>query len=226
MVSEIRGKLNGTVLARNRYSAYARTKVIPRNPKTPAQQQNRTIFSKLSKEWRNILQVERNAWNLAVNDFLRTNIFGDTYKPSGFNLFMRINLNRFNIGYHVLTKPPKPTVINSIRIIKIKIDAASNNLIAIIESNTTINHYPIVYVTRPLSPGINFVKSELRMIKFTYSPISSPPNRYILNLGTQYKDKFGNLSNFIGQTLFFKVIPIDILTGLNGIPKQEKVIIQ
>jgi hypothetical protein len=52
------------------------------------------------------------------------------------------------------------------------------------------------------------------------------PNQYEIGLGPQYKSKYGSLSNFIGQTLFVKILPIDVISGLNGVFLQEKVIIQ
>jgi hypothetical protein len=224
IVSEMRGKLNGTVFARNRYSCYARNKVTPYNPQTPDQQKIRMQFALLSKTWRQLTQEERDAWNRAVEDFLKTNIFGDKYKPSGINLFIRINMNLFLIAQPMITLPPVPVVVDYIRILKIKLDINSNTIDLFIESRNGIHHIPTVFVTRPLSPGITYVKSEFRMIEYSIEFLG--PDQYILHMGAQYKTKYGPLANFIGQRFSYKITPIDKKTGLNGISVQDMVIIK
>jgi hypothetical protein len=47
-----------------------------------------------------------------------------------------------------------------------------------------------------------------------------------LHLGAEYKAKYGPLSNFIDQRLFYKITPIDKKTGLNGVSVQNFSIIQ
>jgi len=225
LISEMRGKLNGTVFSRNHYAAYARNKVTPYNPRTDRQQKIRAVFAELSKTWRLLHQEQRDAWNQAVYNFLRTNIFGDTYKPSGINLFIRINMNLHNVRRDRLLLPPKPAPVDSIKIILIEIDATNNSITIIIESLPGITHIPILSVTRPLSPGIYFVKSEFRILDFSYNVDPINPLRYYLKIGPQYVEKFGTLPNFVGQIFFVKVLPIDSHTGLNGIPIQERVII-
>jgi hypothetical protein len=224
MIAEVRGKLNGTVFARNRYSCYARNKVTPYNPQSPAQQYIRNIFAQLSKKWRNLTQDERDAWNRAVVEFIKTNIFGDKYKPSGINLFIRINMNLFLIGQPMITLPPVPVAVDYIRIIKIKLDINGNAIDLFIESKNGINHIPTVFVTRPLSPGITYVKSEFRMIEYSIEFLG--PDQYILHIGAQYKSKYGPLVDFIGQRFSYKITPIDKKTGLNGISVQDMIIIK
>jgi hypothetical protein len=173
------------------------------------------MFAQLSKSWRQLTQDERNAWNRAVESFLKTNIFGDTIRPSGINLFIRININLQNIGQPTVKLPPVPVPVDAIRIIKFKLDAATKTIDVFIESREIIKHTPIVFATRPLSPGISYAKKELRMIDFTSTP--NTPNQYIIHLGPEYVNKYGPLINYLGQRLFIKITPIDTKTGLNGI---------
>lgn len=226
LIADMRGKLNGAVMSRNRYAAYARIKVTPYNPQTPSQQTNRSMFAQLSQMWRTLTQEQRNSWNMAVHEFLKTNIFGDSYKPAGINLFIRLNMNLNNIHRPIIYTPPKPEPVDLIKILSINLNGNSNHFSLIVESSMPINHFPVLYVTRPLSPGINFVKSEFRIIDFDYSPVPAHPDQYQLDFSVQYKMKFGALSNFLGQCLFVKVMPIDVITGINSVPLKEKVIIQ
>ena len=224
LVAEVRGKINGTVFARNHYSAYARNKVTPLNPQTPRQLFVRAMFAQLSSSWRGLTQEERNAWNRAVYDFLKTNIFGDTIKPTGLNLFIRININLQNIGQPIVKFPPVPVPVDAIKIIQFKLDAPSKVIDITIESHDPIKHIPTVFVTRPLSPGISYVRNELRMIDYTTDYIN--PDQYMIHLGPEYVNKYGPLTDFISQKLIFKITPIDTKTGLNGVPiKQDSIIL-
>jgi hypothetical protein len=216
LVAEVRGKINGTVFARNRYSAFARNKVSPFNPRTARQQEVRAIFAQQSQAWRVLPQEARDAWNRSVEDFLKTNIFGDTVRPSGFTLFIRININLINIGQPTIKFPPVPVLLNTIKIIQFKLEAASKIIDITIESSEPITHIPLLFVTRPMSPGITYGQRELRMINFSSSLIV--PNQYIMKVGPDYVAKYGPLTDYLGQRIFFKITPIEKQTGLNSIP--------
>jgi hypothetical protein len=226
LVADVRGKLNGTVFSRNRYAAYVRTKVTPSNPQSTRQQEVRSKFAHLSSYWRVLTQQQRDAWNNAVINFLRTNIFGDTYKPTGLNLFVRLNMNLFNIACPMITMPPKPEVVDKITIQSIEIFANVNKLNLIIQASAPMNHYPVISLTRPLSPGVQFVKSEFRMSKFIYHLNPALPNQYTIELGNEFATKYGNMINYIGRAIFIKIQPINKVSGLSGVPLQEKIIIQ
>lgn len=81
-----RGKIGGHVASKNRGGAYLRTKVTPANAQTSAQNQVRNLFTSLTQGWRGLTQAQRDAWNAAVLDYSRTDIFGDIRNPSGINL--------------------------------------------------------------------------------------------------------------------------------------------
>ena len=54
IVSEMRGKLNGSVFSKNRGGAYIRTKVTPVNPQSLAQGLVRATLTNLSQAWRGL----------------------------------------------------------------------------------------------------------------------------------------------------------------------------
>ena len=62
IVSEARGKLGGVVFSRNTSGAYARQKVSPVQPRTPAQLNQRSRLTAVSKVWETLTQNQREAW--------------------------------------------------------------------------------------------------------------------------------------------------------------------
>ena len=93
-----RGKIGGHVASRNRAGAYLRTKVTPVNPATVYQVAVRNRLAGISTDWRGLTAAQRTAWNAAVSDYAKTDIFGDIRNPSGFNLHQKLNNNLVNIA--------------------------------------------------------------------------------------------------------------------------------
>jgi hypothetical protein len=98
VVAEIRGKLGGTVFARNRGGSYARTFTKPTNPNSGAQGQTRAIFGTLMSDWRDLTQAQRDSFQAAAPNYPTQNKVGDIiiYSPS--QLFCRVNMVLLSAG--------------------------------------------------------------------------------------------------------------------------------
>ena len=118
IVTDGRGKIGGHVASKNRAGAYLRTKVTPSNPNTVAQAQARGILASLSQAWGQLTDFQRKGWNEAVKEWGTTDIFGDIKKPSGINLFVKLNANLASVGMpQVSDVPAKAEVPSAIIII-------------------------------------------------------------------------------------------------------------
>ena len=179
------GKVGGHVLAKNRNGSYVRTKVTPSNPQTTAQIAQRVVLSAFSQSWRNLPESSRLAWNGAVDQFSRTDIFGDIRNPTGKNLYTKLNINLSDIGFSAITLPPLPTspdpllecTLTSVGGV-VKVDFTPSP----VGTSTTVE----VYATPSLSTGKYFVKSEYRKIGIIPSCTSA-----IVDITNDYVAKFG-----------------------------------
>jgi len=205
-----RGKVNGHVISKNRAGSYIRTKVTPVNPRSASQLTARSRLAGQSVAWRGLTQVQRNSWIAAVKNFQKTNIFGDLKSPSGFNLFQRLNQNLLKSGQSVLTTAPNPTtvltVIQGTLTCTVSGSIVSQALSAAVPAGTTL----VVRATPPLSAGINFVKSQLRVIA-TIPPATASP----IVLTAAYAAKFGSFS--AGQRIFVSIEFVNNTTGQNSV---------
>lgn len=206
------GKLGGHVASRNRAGAYFRTKVTPVNPNTSSQATVRNRLTTFSQSWRSLTEAQRDAWNSAVQDYARTDIFGDIKNPSGFNLYQRLNNNLAQIGAGPLTVPLAPQEVSGPSSLELAGDASASTLAL------TYNPTPvpagmawIVRATPGVSQGKNFVKSEYRIITFFAAATASPQA-----IGPAWEEMFGELTT--DQKVFVSVEPINIATGQKGIP--------
>ena len=216
IVSEMRGKLNGSVFSRNRGGAYLRTKVTPLNPQTLAQTLVRSSFTAVSQSWKSLTQGERDAWDSAVNNFIGTDIFGDQKTPSGFNLFMSLNKNLLDVGAATLTLPPVPSAVQAFTSLALSADTGGGTFdmlaSAVVAADTAIK----VFATPGVSPGKSFVKSEFRQIGVLPAAALAAQD-----FAAEYQATFGLLPS-VGLKVFIKYVPVNTLTGQTGAQLQAQ----
>ena len=92
-ITEARGRAGGTIFSKNKGGHYAKNFTNPNNPQSPAQQAVRGIFGDLSQAWRQLTQVQRDAWDEAAPTFPVINKLGEVIFLSGQGLHMQLNLN-------------------------------------------------------------------------------------------------------------------------------------
>lgn len=205
IVTEGRGKLGGHVFSKNRSGAIVRTKVTPINGKTNAQMSARGLLTTFSQNWAGLTQAQRDAWNGAVDSFKKTNIFGDQYKPTGKNLYTKLNINLALIGLAAISKPPLPPELPNVQFNAGPIDQTE---ILIEASKTFGGATAVISATASSSPGITNFSGKFRIIgvgsSFSADQTEDVRNKYI--------NKFGTYPS--GQKIGFSVVVIDHTSGV------------
>lgn len=221
IVVDGRGKIGGHVASKNRAGSYFRTKVTPVNPQTSAQTTVRNRLSGISTAWRGLTAAQRAAWNAAVGDFAKTDIFGDIRNPTGFNLYQRLNNNLLTIGESVITVPPAATAVDSFTSFSCAVEDATVAEAVDLTFAPAIaaDHSVKLFATPPLSAGVSFVKSEYRLIA-----ILTDADTSIHDAVTEYVAKFGGTGS-VGQKVFIKMVQVDEATGLAGSPISASAIV-
>lgn len=163
MMTDARGKLGGQVFSKNRAGAYIRTKVTPSNPQTQAQAQVRSNLATLSTGWNDLTAEQIAQWNSSVEAWASTDVFGDIKKPTGKNLFVKLNINLLNTAQPTIDTPPAKMDLPILTSTQAVIDATSNdislaNLPSFSSGRYQIEACPVVPV------GVNFVKNKFRVI--------------------------------------------------------------
>lgn len=219
IVTDGRGKIGGHVASKNRGGAYLRTKVTPVNGQTTAQTSIRNRFTTLSQAWRDLTAEQRDAWNAAVADYARTDIFGDLHQPTGFNLYQRLNNNLVTIGEAAIDTPPLPSAVGEVTAVSLAIAAGAATMSLVMGGAVPANTKVKVFATAPGSAGKSFVKSEFRLISVLAAAASTP-----VNLKAAYEAKFGSVG-IAGQKVFVKLTAVNETTGQEGTPSQVSAIV-
>lgn len=187
LVSEMSGKLNGSVLAKNRSGSYIRTKITPVNPQTIAQTAVRNRLSAMSQAWKGLTEAQRSAWNSAVEDWQKTNIFGDTVKPSGQNLFVGVNANVLNAGGTQLSNPPVKVGVTALTSLTFTFDTALGEAdVVFAPTPVPANTVLVVEATAPMSAGKSYMKNMFRQVEVVAPAGTSP-----VDIFAAYNTKFG-----------------------------------
>jgi len=163
MMTDASGKLGGQVFSKNRGGSYVRTKVTPVNPQTTAQMTIRGIFASISSAWSGLTQASRDSFNGFVNDYARTDIFGDLRNPSGKNLFQRLNQNLSISGQAQITTCPAPAEVPFANI-QVAEMVVADNVCTLTASGNLTGSQVVIWATAPQSQGTKFVKNKLRQI--------------------------------------------------------------
>lgn len=208
MITDGRGKLGGQVASKNRAGAYVRTKVTPSNPQTGAQSVVRSILSVLSKNWSSgLTEEQRKSWIEAATsgEWNKMDVFGDSRKPSGFNLYVGMNSLQQAIEGKSLTTPPAKAEFLVARSLSLAVAAGEpgtvQGVLDIEDGTPQTNTGLQIQATAPVSAGKNYVKNLFRDI--AVQEVISGTNSLVL--GTQYEEKFGSLTGNEGKQVFIRV---------------------
>lgn len=166
LVSDMRNKLNGSVLTKSRSGSTVRNKVTPANRNTNAQSATRTRLSQVAKYFRTLTDDQITAWNNAVESYKSTNIFGDIVRPSGINLFVKLNSNLLLAGQGIISDPPIPAAPPTVELRTVDI-ATANPKFALDFSVATVpaGHKLIITASKPVSAGVSNFKGNATIIE-------------------------------------------------------------
>lgn len=211
ILSDARGKLNGSVFSRNRYASIIRNKTSPVQPSSPYSSTQRMQLASLSASFRALTVAQIAAWNAATANFPRTNAFGQTYYMSGLNLFVGINKNRSNLGMPLLSTPPEPPALPTFTAVIGALDATVFEVTATLVAGSATGVELMYRATAPVGKGISFVKDRLRLVH--HATFVSGTNVDII---TQYTGRFGAPEP--GQVIWVEVVAVNKDTGVAGVP--------
>lgn len=199
IVTDGRGKLGGHVYSKNRGGSYVRTNAVPDNPQTSFQQAGRARTGGLSQAWSGLTQAEIAAWNGAVGNFKRTNVFGDSKELSGKNLFVSLNYMALLVDESRMDSPPSPQDVETPTNLEIPKVGASDWKIDVTLSGKA--DHLVIRATPPMTAGTNYFKNRLRIIQIEDAQDSGK-----IDVLDAYEERFGTPTE--GQRVGFEIFAV------------------
>jgi len=210
LMTDGRGKIGGHVASKNKSGAYLRTKVTPINRQSTAQSNIRARLTQVSQAFRGLTPARVLAWNNAVSDFKKSNIFGDSVMLSGAQLYQRLNNNLLCINHAVITDPPLPNSVATMGVLTLTGAKGTPALTLVFSTPIAVSESVKLYATAGVSNGKSFVKSEYRLLDILTSADVTPAN-----ILAAYVAKFGAIPA-AGQQVFVKAVNVSNTTGVEG----------
>lgn len=221
MMVDARGKLGGHVFTKARSGATIRTKVTPINGQTSAQGAARSRFSTLSQSWRNLSEEQRIAWNNKATTVGKTNVFGDTYYPSGKNLYVAINTNILIAGGSPVNIPPADVALPDVLLSGIAFDSLANSLEVSLESLTNpTGNTAIIFCSPYLSKGVFNASGKERFV----TAVNLNGTSTVADIYDAYVTKYGDMQS--GSKIFVKVKIINVSSGQSSPWFSDSIIIE
>lgn len=213
LVSDMRGKLNGSVASKNRFGSYYRNKVTPVNPQTVFQQNARQRFGALSSQFKSLTNSQVNAWNESAQNFPFTNIFGDQVFLTGQMLFNKLNGNLLKVGQPTITSAPTPVSFPEFIVAGINVTAGTQDVaiditgLPVIPAGMSL----VVYATRPVPVTRNFLKNEYRQLDGEIDWTGG-----VINISDAYNSRFGDFLS--GQKIGVRLALVANENGQQSVP--------
>lgn len=218
-VTDISGKIGGTIFSRGRGGAYAKNKVIPLNPQTQAQQLVRQGFGALSAVWRGLLEIQRKAWDAATDDYPYQNRLGETKFLSGFGLHQQINLSLGTINKPRILIPLAPALVNAIASMVVVITAGGVKTINATKLGVSADTDWSVEATESVSPGVSNVSNRFKRI----AVLTDADTGAAFDIDAAYTAVFGE--PLVGSRVTIRLKPVNKNTGQSGVFSTQSTIV-
>lgn len=213
-IGQLAGTMGCTVATHSRYSSFFRNRVMPVNPKTPAQSVVRDLMTSLTQNWRGLTAAQQQAWSQLANTAPRRNIQGKQIILTGHAFYLHLNLfrdqvdlARLDVAPPAVETPPSFTAIQNV----------VNGTGAIITINPsmvdeTANNFFTIWATPPRSPGVTYIgPNDYRLLTFAAANTFLP-----LTILAAYELIFGaGWQTFVGMKIGIKLQGISD-TGFEG----------
>ena len=221
ILSQARASLGGATFSANRGGNYIRARIAPVQPRSTAQQQARAQFSTVSGNWKTLTAAQRAGWAAAAAGVTLQDSLGNSYIPTGNQLYVGLNRNLLVNGEPVVSASPgtKPDFPN---LVPITVTAAA--AVPALTLVTQLTSAPTGFIfevsaTAQVSPGVSFFsKSAYRFIaSATATSFAS------LNMLAPYNTRWGTL--VAGERIGLRLRMVQISTGWAGTPATVSVIV-
>ena len=214
VASVISGKIGGSVFARNRGGAYIRSYAIPTRVTTDSAQQVKAAFAAASRGYANLTAAQIAAWDQYGAENPVSNRIGQLITLKGQSWYVGCNTRLTVSGDTNISVPPilPPPVIAVASNPVVDVNGTTGTIdIAAHTADASIKIW--VSAARSVSAGKRYVDNLYTSILISDAGDSGTT----LDFGAELAAKLGTLQE--GVTYHFKVIMLDIRTGLVSAPQ-------
>jgi hypothetical protein len=212
-VGDARGSVGAMTFSKGRSGAVLRQKVSPVQPRSAHVLTIRSLFATLSKRWAHTLtDAQRAGWIALASTTALTNTFGNTYHPTGLQLYQSCNRNLQLLGAPTIADAPANLDVTSLLTIT-PTAAKTGQTFAIAYTATPVpGTHDICFDASPqLNKGRAFTGSAMKFVN-SFGPGSASP----ADIAARYIALYGALQ--AGQKITVRAWAINETNGAASTP--------
>lgn len=207
-VSQMSGRVGGTIFSRNRGGAYMRNGSIPSTVTTPFAQRIKSVTAAMSQAWAGLGAAVQEQWREWATQNPVINRLGQSRTLSGHQAFVQINARLVYVGLDQLESPPigeapAPFVPGSVTFVAAPLELTVAYTPTPAPAGIAVQCY--AYLAN--SPGVSYVRNRLALVSVSAVAAATP-----LDIAQDVEDRFGTPQ--AGQTLHIGLRALDTTTGL------------
>ena len=205
LVSEVKGKLNGTIFSNSVNGATMRNRKSSSGKYSNLWQQSKQRLSVIASFWRVLDALQVATWESQRTNYPYIDKFGDQRTPSAYQLFCTLNSNLSNLGHSLIMEAVLPFPQFDLGIVAVT-ESINRNLFWTFTSPNDPTYKIMIYVSPPQSNGVYALPQRSKKLF-----VVEGDDPFAANLYQALADMWGEPRN--GQKFFFQSYVVDLLTG-------------
>lgn len=196
LVTEIRGSIGGTTFQRNAYGFTVKNKSSMTLPLTVTQLQRQNLYSRATKDWGQLTEVQRETWRTWASTFPQFAANNPDSQLSGFAVFVKHHLlAKLNAGSPLVVLPAPSFEKPALDLLQFRLVRSADTLRLIVTSSDESDQWRVnLFLSRPFAQAQNFIGTATRFI------IGLSNAMFDENIAPDYSAVFGSLPT-VGQVI-------------------------
>lgn len=206
IITDIRGKVQGTVFQQSQGGLIIRNNPAPINPNTPSQSLSRAISFNLQQSWKSLSDIQRTLWD----NFVSFNPIGQKNNSTRFlngqQAFIKLNTYRVLYSKAVLTNPQFGRIDQP----ALQVEIVKSGVGVTLQTNVSpviADQFIILFLTFAVPFTVNNPGNRLKIIPFLTTAATT------LDIDDEFIAVFGSTMPD-GVKFFWKYATADLDTGL------------
>lgn len=217
IVTDIKGKVGGHIFKGSNAGPVLQTKeqAVASSAKLTKADAGRVINTLpltafIAGQWRQLTDAQRASWVSGAVNFPAFNKFGVSYTSSGFQCFMTLNFQYYQLNGSILGECPVPLTVPALSDFGISW-TPSTTIDLTFSTSIDADVKSRVEASQPLGAGRNPKSSNYKVIAEYDSSATSPTNMY-----SKYIALYGAVP--ANAFIWFKITNISKISGQKGVP--------
>jgi hypothetical protein len=211
LVTELKGKIGGTVFQSGRYGFQVRNKPTPIRTASRTQSAVRSTILTISKAWRDLTEPQRLAYDAIAPSWPAVDAFGNPMLLTGYNVFCKTNFWSWSLSGLINPTASLPAALWQPSTISLSVAAGAATFdLSFSPSPIDNSSGAVIYLSGQVSAGRSTPPSNMRAMEVYPVATVSP-----IDLSLLYAAKSGTFPT-AGNRVFVGVQAVSTVNGTAG----------